>query len=415
MQGLFGAILLIAIAWLFSESRSSISWTKVIRLIGCQIILMICFLKISLVQKGFLFFNDGINVFRGAVLKGTSFVFGYVGGGAPPFVVDTQKGSTFIFMFQALPMIVVLSAISMLLFHWRILPAIVKCISGIAQKLWKIGGALSTAMAAKLFFGQTDAPLLVRPYLAEFSRNELFSVMTAGMATTSMTLFVLFTTLLEKSLGGSQALTHIVASTVINIPASLAIAELLIPERNKVTQGKLKTPYAFTSSMQAIAQGTTDGWTIMWSIGAMLIVAFAFVEIVNVSLGFVTSNLFGTSIQLETILGYLLWPLIWCMGIPPKDAFMASSLLSVKIIFNEVVAFVKASGLSAKEISPRSLSILTYALCSFGNISSIAIQVAGFGEMIPMRKLEIDSLVPRALFASLLAGVLSSALVSLVI
>lgn len=412
MQGLIGLFFFIAIGWTLSSARKSISWKKIFRLAFSQLILMGLFLIVPGIRKGFHILSHGFEVFSQAARAGTAFVFGYLGGDTPPFLLAEDKGSTFIFMFQALPMIVVMGALSMLLFHWKILPLVMRSLSQGAQKLWSIGGALATAMAAKLFLGQSDTPLLIRPYLSHLSRNELFSIMTAGMATASASIFALYATLMDKSLGFSHAMTHILVATVVNIPSSLIIAELLIPEEHPMTQGQLASPYTFSNSMEAIAQGTQEGWNVMWGVGAILIVSLTFVKLVNIGLSFLTSLILDQALSLETVLGYLFRPWMWAIGIPSEEALPAGSLLAIKIIFNEVIAFAHIRSLTT--LSPRSLSILIYSLLGFGNLSSIGIQVAGLSSLVPERRKEIGALAPRALGASLLAGSLNSALLSLI-
>ena len=343
-----------------------------------------------------------------------SFCFWLPWGGDQPFALAKGQGVPFIFIFQALPMIVVMGAISMLLFHWGVLPWVVRGLARGAQKGWNIGGALATAMAAKLFLGQTDGPLLVKPYLARFSSNELFSVMTAGMATTSVVLFALYNALLGKVMGNEAAWTHLVTSAVINIPASLMMAEIMVPHRGDLTQGEAKSPYNFVNSMEAIAQGTLDGWTMMGAIGALLISALAFVYIGDRLVGGVTLWILGQSISLDALVGTLCAPFAWCLGIPWTEALQCGAFLAKKWVLNEVVALMDVSH-SAGSISGRSLAILTYSICGFGNLSSIAIQIGGFSSLIPTRKEDIVTLAPWALLAGSLAGGISSALVSLMI
>jgi CNT family concentrative nucleoside transporter len=413
MQGIIGGILFFCIGYFFSENRQKINWKKIFYLFLSQLGLAWLFL-FSFAQKGFDFLAKGAQALNQALSKGTGFVFGYLGGAQLPFELN-GKGTAFIFIFQALPMIVLMSAISMLLFHWRILPFMVRHISKVAEKTWCIGGALATGMAAKLFFGQTDAPLLIRPYIEKFSRNELFSMMTTGMATMSAALFILCTIFLEKFLGYSQALGHILTAAVINIPAALIMAELLIPENKHTTKGTLKCPYTFTNAMEAISQGTSDGWAIMWSIAAIIIVALAFVEIANMSFMHISAFFVGHAVPLQNFLGYVFWPFAWCIGIGAKEALTAGYILSLKIIFNEIVALSHVAQLPLSAISAKNIGILVYSTCGFGNVSSIAIQIAGFGLIAPTRKSEIISLAPKALAASVLAGGLSSALMSLMI
>ena len=412
IQGLIGSGVFLLLALALSEDKKSVSWGKISRLMLSHVLLLWCFLKFPLCQRGLLFLGKGVQVLRESVLKGTGFVFGYLGGDTAPFVLAEGKGSLFIFMFQALPMIVVLSALSMLFFHWRILPFFVTHLSKVTQRLWNIGGALGTVMAAKLFLGQTDAPFLIRPYLNSLTRNELFSMMTAGMATASSTLFVLFTLLLEKSLG-SQAIVHVLTSAVINIPSALIMSELMMPERASKTEGTYVAPHTFINSMEALTKGTLDGWKIMGIVAAMVLVSLSLVALVNAALSSLCVCLTGCAFSIEQGLGLFFWPWIWCMGIPKEEVFTAGGILATKTLLNELAALIPLA--KACTLSKRSISILSYSLCSFGNLSSIAIQVGALGGLIPERKSELARLAPRALVAGTLAGWFSGAIVSLFI
>lgn len=388
-----------------------ISWRKIISLFVTQVVLMVWFFHVPLMQKGFSFLAHGVDILRQATLAGTSFVFGYLGGGPTPFTVSAGEFS-FIFIFQALPLIAVVGALSMLLFHWGILNAFVRLLSYGIKPLFRIGGVLSTAMAAKLFLGQTDAPLLIRPYLSKLSRNEWFSIMVAGMATGSASLFALYASFLQSAMSSSLAISHVVTAAVVNIPAALLIAEIMYPEKDSLTQGTYQNPYSFHNSMDAVAKGALDGWTVMWSVAAMLVVSVALVSLLNRGIGFIGWFLGNDQVTFQGLLGQCMRPFVWAMGISWDESFAAGQIMGVKIALNEVVALARVPALSG-QLQSHTLEILSYSLCSFGNFSSIAIQIGGFSVMAPDRKKEIAVLASRALLASLLAGGLSSSLCAL--
>jgi CNT family concentrative nucleoside transporter len=412
MQALIGLALFPFLGFIFNKNPRNISWRKVGSLLGTQIFLMMWFFYFPLMQKGFAFLAQGVTVLRNATLAGTSFVFGYLGGAPLPFAPSSGE-STFIFIFQALPTIAVVGAISMLMFHWGVLNGLIRLLSGVMKPLCRIGGVLSTAMGAKLFLGQTDAPLVIKPYLNRLSRNEWFSVMVAGMATGSASLFALYASFLEAAMSSSQAIAHVVTAAIVNIPAALMMAELMVPENESLTHGEYQNPYTFQGSMDAIARGALDGWSVMWNVAAMLIVSLALVFLLNRGIGFIGWSLGNNSVTFQGILGQLMRPLVWAMGVPWSEAALAGQIMGIKMTLNEVVALARIPALS-DQLQVRSIEILTYSLCSFGNFSSIAIQIGGFSVLAPERKKDIAGLAGRALWASFLAGGVSSSLCSLI-
>ena len=312
LQACAGLVLFLFLAWVFSEDRKAIDFKSVFMGLAVQITLAIIVTKFSFVRSGLFAIGDGIMLLKDATFAGTSFVFGYLGGGDVPFV-PKEGASTFIFAFQAMPMIMLVSALSMLLFHWGVLPFIVKICSTFFQKTLRVGGALGVCAAAKMFLGQTEAPLLVRPYLGHFSRSELFSVMTAGMATTSISIMVVYALILEGTI--SDPIAHILTASIISVPAALTISRILIPQTGETTSGHLVVPYQFSGSMEALSQGTSDGVKLYINVIAMVLVFLALVALVNAILAFLPS--FGDEpLSLQLLLGYVLSPLTWLLGIP---------------------------------------------------------------------------------------------------
>lgn len=409
LQACMGLILFFATAWLCSENRRQVNIKSALWGLAIQIIIAVIVIKFPFVRAGFLWIGEGVMALRDATAAGTSFVFGYLGGGDSPFTVK-EGISNYIFAFQALPMIIVVSAIAMLLFHWRVLPIIVKIFSGVFQKTLGIGGALGVCAAAKIFLGQTEAPLLVKPYLGKFTRSELFTVMTAGMATTSISIMVIYAMILHGTV--PDPIAHILTASIISVPAAITISRILIPQVGEETTGHLVVPYQFSGSMEAITQGTTDGMRLYINILAMLIVFLAIVAIANSLLGFLPS-IDGNVMSLQLILGYVLAPLAWFIGIPWEEAIPAGALLGKKTILNELIAFKALADLPQGLLSVKSSIIMTYALAGFANLSSIGIQIGGIGTMVPERRQEIIALGVKAMIAGTIASCMSGAIVGI--
>lgn len=408
-QACIGLIIFFFLAWLFSENRRQINFKAAFMGLLIQVTLAVIVTKFGFVRDVFLWIGGGVMALKDATTAGTSFVFGYLGGGDSPY--QAKVGSNiFIFAFQALPMVIVISAVAMLLFHWRILPFVVRIFSGFFQKVLGIGGALGVCSAAKMFLGQTEAPLLVRPYLGQFSRSELFTVMTAGMATTSISLMVVYAIILEGTV--SDPIAHILTASIISVPAAITISRMLIPHVGEQTSGHLVVPYQFSGSMEAITQGTSDGMRLYMNILAMLIVFLAIVALANGLLSLLPT-IGGDAISLQLILGYVLAPLAWLIGIPWEEAIPSGALLGKKTILNEIVAFIGLAELPKGILSVKSDLIMTYALAGFANFSSIAIQIGGIGTMVPERKQEIISLGIKAMIAGTIASCMSGAIIGI--
>ncbi|MGV8948115.1 MAG: NupC/NupG family nucleoside CNT transporter [Candidatus Paracaedibacter sp.] len=410
-QGVLGIFVFLGVAWLFSENRSEVKKRDIALGLGLQIGLAIIITQFPLIRNAFESLSKGVEVLKHSTQVGTQFVFGYLGGGAVPFAVLPDSGAgTFIFALQALPTIMVVSALSMLLFHWGILPAVVRVFSKALQRTLRIGGALGVVAASKVFLGNLEAPLLVRPYLKNFSRCELFTVMTCGMATTAASVMALYTSILEGTI--SNPIAHILTASIISIPAAITLSRILIPHEGEMTSGSLVAPYRFSNWMDAISRGTSDGLTIFLHVMAMLIVVLALVSLLNALLA-ILPNLGGEAITMQRILGYVMAPVTWLMGIPWAEAPTAGKLLGTKTVLNEVVAFLELSKIPRSELSAHSALIMTYALCGFANFSAIGIIIGGIGSMVPERRDEIVALGIKSVFAGTLATCMSGTIIGI--
>jgi concentrative nucleoside transporter, CNT family len=411
VNAFLGILVFLGGAFFLSPAKKDIDFLKIGRLLGVQIVLMLSFQYIAFFQKIFLCFAKGIQFLNTAMLEGSQFLFGYLGGGDMPFLIQ-GTGSTFIFIFQALPIIVLISALSMLSFHWKILPILVKGISFVARKTFRMGGPAGTAMAAKFFLSQTDVPILIRPYLSFISKNELFSIMTAGMASAALAVFPLYSFFL-KDLVGDQVFHHILSATFFNTFSAFIISELMVPSARKTTEGLEISSPPFANTMDALVKGTLDGWSVMWSVGAMMMISVSLVFLAeNIFSGF-TSLVFAAEISLKTLVGYLFAPLVWLMGVPFDQALEGGKLLGLRTLLNEIVAMAELKK-GILTISSTYLPVLIYPLACFANFSAVGIQIALFSNLVPDRKSEVIQMGLKALFAATLSGCLSGALFSLI-
>lgn len=410
-QGLLGMFVFLGAAWVFSEKRAAVQKRDVLVGVGLQMGLAVIITQFPLIRKGFESLTKVVEILQNATREGTKFVFGYLGGGAVPFEITPESGaSTFIFALQALPTIIVVSALSMLLFYWRVLPFIVRLFGRALQRTLRIGGALGVVTSSKVLLGNLEAPLLVRPYLKNFSRCELFTVMTCGMATTAASVMALYTTILQGTI--PNPIAHILTASIISIPAAITLSRIMIPHEGAVTSGDLVVPYKFTNWMDAVSRGTSDGLNIFLNVMAMLIVVLALVSLCNALLSLLPP-VGGEMITLQRILGYVMAPVTWLMGIPWEEAATAGKLLGTKTVLNEVVAFLDLSKLSRSDLSAQSALIMTYGLCGFANFSAIGIVIGGIGAMVPERREEIVALGLKSVFAGTLATCMSGTVIGI--
>ena len=407
-QSLLGLAAFITIAWLFSEARARVPWRAVVAGLGLQFVLGALLLGLPAVQQVFLWLNDLVVALTDATQEGTAFVFGYVGGDEPPFP-ETGPGDTFILAFQALPLILVLSALSALLFYWRVLPWLVRGASRLLQRALGIGGALGVGTAGNLFLGMVESPLLIRPYLRAMSRSELFALMTVGMATLAGTMLVLYATIIGTVV--DDALGHLMVASLISLPAALLVATVMIPPDGTGLTGDVEPtdPEPATGAMDAVVRGTLRGLELLLQIIALLVVIIALVALVNSTLGLLPA-VAGEPLTLERMLGWVFAPLAWLMGIPWDEARAAGSLLGVKTVLNEMVAFLQMAEMG-EAFSPRSELILVYALAGFANFGSLGIMIGGLGGLLPDRRPEIVALGMRSIVAGTLATLMTGAVV----
>ena len=409
LHGTFGLLTLLAIAWALSENRRAVPWRIVLPGVVLTLVLAALLLKAPPVQQFFLALNEALLALERATQAGTSLVFGYLGGAPLPF--ETRPGvSTFILGLRALPLVLVVSALSALLFYWRVLPWLVRLLSAMLEKTLGIGGAVGLSTAANIFVGMVEAPLVVRPYLARLSRGELFMVMTCGMAGVAGTVMVLYASILGPVI--PDAIGHILAASIISAPAAIVVAALMIPPQGEPTSGRIDIATGARGAMDAITRGTVDGLQLLLNIVALLIVLVALVTLVNAVLG-ALPEIAGKPLSLERMLGVVMAPLTWLAGVPWAEAQTAGALMGTKTVLNEFLAYLQMAQLPVDALSPRSRIIMTYALCGFANFGSLGIMLGGLTAMVPERRDEIVALGLRSIVSGTLATLITAAIVSI--
>jgi CNT family concentrative nucleoside transporter len=408
LAGLAGMLLL---CWLLSEDRRAIAWRPVVAGVVLGFALAALMLKLAPVQAALDRINDAANELSVATTAGTSFVFGYLGGAPLPFV-ETVPGSSFVLALRALPLVLVVAALSALLFHWRILPAIVRVFAWLLQRTMGVGGAVGVSAAVNVFVGMVEAPLVVKPYLVRMSRGELFIVMNCGMATIAGTVLVLYATVLAPSVPG--ALSHLLIASFAATPVAIAVAALMVPGPLSEAE-RIELPREDPNSIAALTRGTQEGLQLLLAIVAMLIVFVAMVALANAILG-VLPQVAGAPLTLERIFGWVFAPLAWLVGVPWSEATVAGALLGKKTVLNELLAYLEMAQLPNDALAPRSRLLLTYAMCGFANLGSLGIMLGGMGGMLPAeRRGELAELGVKSIAAGLLATCITAGLVGLIV
>jgi CNT family concentrative nucleoside transporter len=414
LQSAFGVVALLAIAWAVGENRRAVSLRQAAIGLAVTFATAVVLIKLPGVAPVFGAINDAVGAIASASRAGTSFVFGYLGGGALPFDLKSP-GADFILAFQALPIVLVMSVLTTLLFYWRILPPVVRGMAWVLERTLGIGGAVGLSTAANIFLGMVEAPLFIRPYLAQLTRSELFLVMTGGMAGIAGTVLVLYATLLAPLI--SDAAGHFVIASVLGAPAAILVSLIMVPETTSVKTGGASGDPRLAddpdmhaaSTMDAIVKGTVAGLELLLNIVAMLIVLVALVHLANAILGLLPDV--GGAITLQRMLGYAMAPVCWLMGLPWPQAIPAGSLMGTKTVLNELIAYVDFSKLGTDVLDPRSRLIMLYAMCGFANFGSLGIMVGGLGTMAPERRAEINSLGLKSIVSGTLTTCLMGAIV----
>jgi len=425
LRGILGIFSLLLIAFAFSRNRKEIDWKLVAKGLGIQILFALLILKVPFIQNGFEWISSIFVVILGFTREGNIFLFGDL--------VENIDSFGFIFVFQVLPTILFFSALTSLFFYYGILQKVVYGFAILMKKTLNLSGSESLAAAGNVFLGQTESPLLIKPYIDKMTMSELLCLMAGGMATIAGGVLAAYI----GFLGGSDPIQqlffakHLLAASVMSAPAAVVAAKILLPETEKVNKNmKISREQIGTNALEAITIGTTQGLKLAVNVGAMLLVFIAFVAMANYFLkdfigDFTGINTWVSSITngqydgltLQFILGYTLAPVTWLMGVCSQDMVLVGQLLGEKTILNEFVAYVSLGDLKAsgKFFEEKSIIIATYILCGFANFASIGIQIGGIGALAPKRTKDLSKLGILALIAGTLASLFTAVIVGMIL
>ena len=409
MQGIFGVLFLIVVAWLCSERRDQID----VRFLGigllAQFSLAFLFFQVPLISDILMSLNFIIAAIEAATLEGTRFLFGYLGGGSEPFEVS-EGGYLYLFAFRVLPNVIVFCVLIAVLWYWKILPKVVTGFGFLLRRVFQVSGAVGTSAAATLFLGMVETPMIIRAYLTKLTRSEFFTVMTCGMSTVAGSVMIIYANTLSDIIPG--AIGHIVVGSVLNIVGAIYVSRIIVPEDSTPTSSDKFEDLGYSSTMDAITRGTQDGLKLALNIGGMLLVIISLVALVNGVLGLLEIS--DEPLSLQRMLGWLFSPLAWLIGVPWSEAHLAGNLMGSKIVLNEMIAFIELAALG-NDLSENSRLVLLYALCGFANFGSLGILIGGLSTLVPERKTDYLSLAPKSLISGNVVTFITASLVGLAI
>lgn len=409
-RGLFAVALILLIAWALSENRRRFPIALTFGALALQAGLVVLMFALPGSQAVLNGVNAAMNGLADATDRGTQFVFNYLGGGAQPYQARPDGAAApFIFAFRVLPLILVISALSALLWHWKILKWITHGFGFVFERLMGLSGPSALAAAANIFMGMVESPIVVRAYLDRLSRAELFLMMVVGLATVAGSTLVAYVLIVQPVL--THAAAHVLTASIISAPAGILLARIMIPEEGRAPETEAGPELRYDSTMDAITRGVQDGVMVAVNVAAFLIVFVAFVWIINNILA-IAPHLGGEPITLQRLFGYVFAPVAYLIGLPWADAPAGGTLLGEKLFLTEFIAFLDLGALPEAAMSERSRMIMTYALCGFANIASVGIMTGGMTALMPARGAEIHVLAWKALLPGFMATLMTAAIVA---
>lgn len=415
LRGLIGIAALMGLAWAFSENRRGHpGWTWIAGALVMQGLLAVLIVRVPLVWEAVGLVNSAVSAVEAATLKGSSYMFGYLGGAELPFALKPGAQPPLVIAFQILPLVIVFSALSALLWHWGVLRWIVNGLGFLLRRSLGVSGVVGLSGGASIFLGVVEAPLVTRAYFARVSRSELFQIMTLTMATISGAILILYATTLRNTV--PDAVGHMITASLISLPAALLIARLMVPPGadDTATEVEKEDPgMRYDGSIDAIIKGTMDGLQLFLAVIAVIITVFALVALVDMALALLPL-VDGDPLTLKRFLGWALAPLMWLIGVPWGEAQAAGALMGTKAVLNEYVAYLELAALPAGTLGPRSLLIVTYALCGVANLASVGLLVSTIGTLCPERRAEAAGLGMKSWISGNLATAMTGAWIGLV-
>jgi len=412
LQGLIGISAILLMAWALSEQRKAFpGWRWVGGALLLQMLIALVIVRVPLVWDIITLANHAVTAIEKATLVGSSYMFGYTGGGELPFVLKEGAQAPLVIAFQILPLVIVFSALAALLWHWKILSFIVRGLSWTMQKTLGVSGVVGLSGGANIFLGVVESPLVVRAYFDKMSRSELFMVMVLAMSTISGAILILYAQTLAKTV--PDAVGHMISASLISLPAAVLIARLMVPGDGDTQTDPDDTSLKYESSIDAVIKGTMDGVQLFLAVIGIIIVVFALVALVDQVLT-VVPPIDGDPLTLRRMFGWLFAPLMWAIGVPWNEAGAAGALMGTKAILNEYVAYLDMAALAPGTLGPRSQLIVTYALCGVANLASVGLLVSTIGTLCPARRADAASLGMKSWVAGNFASAMTGAMIGLV-
>ena len=416
LRGIIGIAVLMGLAWAVSENRKSLpGWRWVAGALLLQGLLAVLIVRVPAVWAAVGLVNNAVSAVEAATLKGSAYMFGYLGGAELPFALKEGAQPPLVIAFQILPLVIVFSALSALLWHWGVLRWIVNGLSFLLRRSLGVSGVVGLSGGASVFLGPVEAPLVTRAYFGKVSRSELFQIMTLTMATISGAILILYATTLKATV--PDAVGHMISASLISLPAALLIARLMVPPSADDTATAVDAEDAglrYESSIDAIIKGTLDGMQLFLAVIAVIITVFALVALVDMALAATTLTVEGAPLSLKRILGWGLAPFMWLLGVPWGEAQAAGGLMGTKAVLNEYVAYLELAALPAGTLGPRATLIVTYALCGVANLASVGLLVSTIGTLCPERRAEAAGLGMKSWISGNLASAMTGAWIGLV-
>ncbi len=410
LVSVLGLVVLISLAWACSLNRRRFPWRTVAAGLGLQFAFALFILNTNVGRKTFEGAQSAFTALLDCAAKGAELVFGPL---ARTALLNEKlgAGNGFVFVVIVSATIIFVSALSSLLYHYGILQRVVRGAAWVMQRIMGTSGSESLAAAANIFMGQTEAPLVIKPYLAGMTKSELMALMVGGMATIAGGVMAAY-------VGFNISAGHLLTASVMSAPAALMIAKVLAPETETsetAAGASAKVPRETYNGIEALCRGASDGVMLAINVMAMLIAFVAVVALVNLSLGWLQS-LFSVThpVTLENLFGWINAPFAWLIGIPTKDCVTVGQILGERIVLNEFIGYLSLSG-QLDKLDPRSVTLTTYALCGFANFSSIAIQIGGIGALAPERRKDLAKLGLRAMLGGLIACYLTATVVGIIL
>jgi CNT family concentrative nucleoside transporter len=410
-QGLIGLAAVLLLAWSLSEDRANRpGWRWLGGALLLQLAIAVIVVRVPAVWAAVGVANQGVAAIEKATLVGSSYMFGFLGGAPLPFVLAQGASPPLIIAFQILPLIIVFSALSALLWHWGILKALVRGLSWALRRTLGVSGVVGLGGGGTLFLGVVESPLVLRAWFATMSRSDLFAIMAMIMATISGAILVLYASTLGNVI--PNAAGHLIVASLISLPAALMVARLMVPGQPQSTE-PAEPDLAYDGAMDAVVRGAMEGVQLMLAVIGIIITIFALVNLADQILA-LAPHVDGAALTLKRMFGWIFSPLMWAIGVPWDQAPAAGALMGTKAILNEYVAYLDLAALPAGTLDPRSALIVTYALAGFANLASIGLLVSTIASLSPERRAEAAGLGVKSWIAGNLATLMTGAMIGLV-